>query len=104
MTDWPFTDPRNFEAFTTRRVLEGDEPILAVYHEAEDGTWQFMGNAGWKPEDLVLACLEHLVGRDRAVRDLADLPRGWGAVRRSASAPWERFPLATQDENRASAV
>ena len=96
MNDWPFPDSPNFNAFTTVRVMERQEPILAVYHDEEDGAWQFIGGA-WAPDELIVVCLEDAVARDSSLRSLADLPRGWGARRADANAPWERFALLPDD-------
>ena len=98
MQGWPFADPPNFNAFSTRHVFERGAPILAVYHDADDGAWQFHGPGDWQADDLVVICLEHAVARDPSVAELADLPRGWGATRASAQAPWSRFELAGEDE------
>src|SRR5687767_11519794 len=92
MSDWPFPDARNFNAFTTARVMERREPILALYHDEDDGAWQFIGG-DWEPEELIVVCLADAVARDPSVRALADLPRGWGARRNGEGAQWERFEL-----------
>jgi hypothetical protein len=96
MSDWPFPDTPNFNAFTTARVMERQEAILAVYHDLEDGAWEFFGG-DWAPEELIVVCLEDAVARDPSVRALADLPRGWGARRANEDAPWERFELPPDD-------
>ena len=103
MDEWRFPDAPNFRTFTTRAVMEGREPILAVYHDEEDGAWQFIGGE-WAPEDLVVVCLEHAVNRDPSVQALADLPRGWGARREGESAPWQRFVVPPEGEEEESAL
>lgn len=96
--DWPFPDAPNFRAFTTRQVMERREPILAVYHDEDDGAWQFIGGA-WAREDLIIVCLDHAVERDPSVRELADLPRGWGARREGEGEPWQRFAIPPEGED-----
>lgn len=96
MCDWPFHDAPNFSAFTTRQVMERLEPILVVCHEEDDGAWQFIGGP-WEDEDLIIICLEHAVERDPSVRELADLPRGWGARRVGEGAPWVWFEIPPED-------
>ena len=98
MSDWPFPDARNFNAFTTARVMDRREPILAVYHDTSDGAWQFIGGY-WGPEELIVVCLEDAVARDASMRALADLPRGWGARRAGEELPWERFELPHEDSS-----
>jgi hypothetical protein len=97
MSEWPFTDPPNFNAFSTRQVIERGDPILLVAHEEDDGAWQFIGGA-WNENDLVVICLEHAVALDPSVRELADLPRGWTAVRKGPGQPWNRHLSPLQDE------
>ena len=38
--DWPFEDPPNTAAITTRLVLDDGAPILLVTHGMEDGGWR----------------------------------------------------------------
>ena len=91
VTAWPFEDPPNFTAFSTRQVLEGKQPIVVVYHDLEDGAWQFHGPGESVEADLVVICLEHAFVCDPSVGELADLPLGWGAWRSSPGSAWERF-------------
>lgn len=44
---WPFDDPPNRRCYTTVHVLENNDPILLVTHDADDGAWQFL--CGWQP-------------------------------------------------------
>jgi hypothetical protein len=37
MFDWMFPDPAHTGVYTTKRIMNGDEPILYVFHDAEDG-------------------------------------------------------------------
>jgi hypothetical protein len=92
MSPWPFSDPPNLASYSTRGVMERGEPILLVAHEADDGSWQFIGHET-DPEELVVVCLEHAVAMDPSISALADLPRGWAAERDAASAPWRRYKL-----------
>ena len=97
MNDWPFPDAPNFNAFTTVRVMERQDPILAVYHERDDGAWQFVGGP-WTDDELIVVCLADAVARDPSLYQLADLPRGWGAQRAGVGAPWERVLLNPEAE------
>lgn len=89
--DWPFDDPPNCLAYTTKQVMAGDT-ILKVYHEADDGAWQFIGGP-WEIDDFILICLSHAVECDPAIRELADLPLGWMARRAAVGAAWVRYPI-----------
>ena len=38
-----FVDDLNTAVFTTKFILESQSPIMYVYHDEEDGAWQFSG-------------------------------------------------------------
>ena len=48
---WPFSDPPNVYVITTADVLERGEWIRSVFHDEEDGGWQFHSRHG-APDDL----------------------------------------------------
>jgi hypothetical protein len=84
--DWPFEAPRNVACFTTHAVLGGSQ-ILEVYHDYEDGAWQFHGAEGGEP---AIITLENICRRDPSVGELHDLPEGWRAIRAKPGDPWSR--------------
>lgn len=90
MDHWPFEQPPNTAASTTREILEGKAPVLRVTHDADDGGWQFLPNTAVSPEDARVVGLEHMCGRDPTLFDVADLPEGWVAWRDRPGATWHR--------------
>jgi hypothetical protein len=88
--DWKFTDLPHTGVFTTKRVMSGDDPVTRVFHDVEDGAWQFHGPDESKTEDLAYVCFHHIVDKDPSIEGLADLPVGWCAWRKDATAPWVR--------------
>ena len=90
MFDWTFPDSAHTGVYTTKRIMNGDEPILYVFHDAEDGAWQFHGASESMPEDASLICFHHIIDKDSTIKELADLPRGWCAKRERASDAWVR--------------
>jgi hypothetical protein len=86
---WPFEDPPNTAAITTRQVLEG-APVLLVTHDADDGGWQFLCGTTDDPADGRVVGLGRMLARDPTLGELADLPEGWRARRASAGQQWER--------------
>ena len=90
MNPWPFEDSENVAVFTTRQVVNGREPILAVFHDAEDGAWQFISAAGANEADLMIVSLRQVFDIDPSIAELADLPPGWEASRRAPGQPWQR--------------
>ncbi|GAB4586913.1 hypothetical protein [Nocardia sp. IFM 10818] len=91
---WVFAEPRNTEVFTTRSIVLGEDWIAYVFHDADDGGWQFLGSDPTAPtaDDVVTIHLAEMADRDRSVRSLADLPLGWCAWRNAPSASWRRAP------------
>ena len=99
--DWPFTDATNTAAFDSRYVLEG-EPICRVYHDWDDGAWQFHPDRIPEQSDIKIVCLEHVFELDPTVGKLHDLPCGWTAERTNQQSPWVRlkdhpFPVFKDD-------
>jgi hypothetical protein len=90
MNDWPFADPKNVAVFTTRSVVVDRKPILTVYHNEDDGAWQFHHDKEPKTQDAMIILLSEIVEIDDSVKQLADLPFGWLAWRSAKDKPWQR--------------
>jgi hypothetical protein len=97
MTDtnrqWPFLDPPNTAVITNVRILDQEDWVHYVTHDAEDGAWQFhpyLGPASMK--EAAVASLAHMLRIEPRIEELADLPLGWRAWRDSKSAHWTRAP------------
>ncbi len=90
MSEWPFDDPPNTAAITTRSVLDDGAPILLVTHDLEDGGWQFLDGAAASSSEARVVGLGRMCARDASLLELADLPEGWRAWRPNAGAPWQR--------------
>lgn len=88
--NWPFDDPINTAAFTTRPVLEQGVPVLLVSHD-EDGDWQFLCGTTTELDDCKIVCLGCAFERDPTLAEVADLPLGWMAERDALGDEWVRF-------------
>ena len=95
-SEWPFDEPTNVAAYTTRHVLEGRLPILLVTHDEDDGAWQVLCGTTNDDDDGRIACLGCLYTLDRSIGELADLPLGWRAWRDSPASPWKRSTRAIE--------
>ncbi len=91
-TDWPFEDPPNVAVLTTQLILDGSDWIQSVYHDFEDGMWQFHPADGELSSARVVS-LALIIKMDPSIYVLADLPIGWRAWRHSRSASWVRRPV-----------
>ncbi len=88
--DWKFSDQPHTGVYATKKIMSGDETILYVYHDLEDGAWQFHGPSESTAESAALVCFHHIVDKDPSVEELVDLPLGWCAVREKVTDPWRR--------------
>ena len=77
--DWKFPDPPHTIAFLSEAVHCGAEAVTFVFHDADDGSWQFLGDSMASSGEPVLSCLHHPIDDDPNLKELADLPRGWCA-------------------------
>ncbi len=87
--EWPFSDPEHGAVICCSHVLEGMD-ILLVTHDAEDGCWQMLCGGEHLESDGRVDSLGDMVLRDGSLRELADLPLGWSAIRTERNAPWTR--------------
>lgn len=94
---WPFPDPPDTLAFSTKRIVFDRHPVLHVVHNS-DGAWQFLDGQDVAQEDVALVHMAHVVGAHEGVVDVADLPRGWEASRESALAPWTRHLMPEKED------
>ena len=72
------------------KVMDREEPILLVSHDADDHGWQFIGSSDGTSENGRIILLSEAVELDPSVLQLADLPVGWHAWRGSVKEPWIR--------------
>ena len=88
MKNWPFQDPKNVAVFTNTFIVRDGHAITAVYHDDDDGAWQFHckhpeSNAS---RNAMIVSLQEIVEIDPTILELYDLPYGWRAVRKSSDA------------------
>jgi hypothetical protein len=91
-------DSPNGLVITPRQVMEQGWPILLVAHDDEEPRgWQFLNGRGDTddPKNGIPVHAEHVIERDPSVVELADLPPGWEARRKSEGSPWVREPSAS---------
>ena len=87
---WPFKDPENLAVIALKQIVHDGQPILHVVHDSDDGGWQFLSWRDADTEDAIVVALRTIVRLDESVGELADLPLGWHAWRRSLQLPWQR--------------
>ena len=88
---WLFNDPPNVAVFTTKMIVAGEQPVLLVTHDDDDGAWQFLPLKGELDErNAAVVSLREMIERDGTLAQLVDLPLGWRAWRQTPNDPWRR--------------
>ena len=44
--------------------MSGEGPVIRVFHDIEDGAWQFHGPEESDPKDMAYVCLHHVIDKD----------------------------------------
>lgn len=73
--------------------------ITRVFHDEDDGGWQFLHEGEFSMEDAMLVSLKNVVAHDDSVLSLADLPPGWCATRKSKNGEWLRTRIQEGEED-----
>jgi len=89
-SSWPFDQPPNCVALTTKHVLKEGYHITHVYHDADDHGWQFHYSGEKKVSDAMVVAMKEIVRLDPSIQEVADLPPGWIATRAYRGAAWTR--------------
>ena len=88
--EWPFDQRPNCAVITLKTVISREVPILFVSRDEDDQSWQFLTGEIVRKNDAAVVALHEIVELDPSVPELADLPPGWIAKRRSENAAWEK--------------
>lgn len=82
-------EPSNFGVIVCGCVLKNEKPVLYVYHDEKD--WQFLcGDDHDSTDGASVVGVGHLTKRDPSLNQLADLPNGWEAERKTTKSDWVR--------------
>lgn len=85
-------EPETTPVITSRGVVRDGRPILFADRRIEDGRWILLEADTIDAGDQTTATLDELLRLDPSIGELADLPPGWQAHRRSSDEPWIRYP------------
>jgi hypothetical protein len=85
-----FKEPLNTAVFTTQYVIEENKGITYVTHDADDGAWQFFSDDKFEDFEKVakVVGLGEIIERDKSILELADMPVGYYAYRKSVKDKW----------------
>lgn len=89
MNNWPFDQEESCVAVTNRNIIHDGAPILHVFHDDDDHTWQFIGLEDASENEIALVCMAEIVKLDPSVKEVAHIPPGWHAWRQFVGGEWE---------------
>ncbi|MCF0242843.1 MAG: hypothetical protein HUK25_09400 [Treponema sp.] len=76
-----FLEDKNTMVITTRNIINKSDIITTVYHDVDDGMWQFLGKTPIDESNAVIVSLEEICILDETVNDLYQMPCGFMAYR-----------------------
>ncbi len=88
-TDFLFSDEKNTDTISCTHVIKDKKPILYASHDADDGMWQFLCGGEHRTEDAMIVSLYEVYQIDDTISNVADLPLGHVAERKSIHSKWE---------------
>lgn len=86
-----FSEPLTTPAFSTKYVIEDKKDITLVRHESEDGAWMFFSDDKYENFEEVakVVGLGEVIKIDSTVLQIADMPKGYYAIRDSKLDNWK---------------
>ena len=87
---WPFDQPENAAALTTRQVMKEGAPILSVTHYSDDESWAFTCGTTNSEGDAMVVSMRSVFALDPTLALVSDLPPGWRARRIAVGSAWVR--------------
>lgn len=89
MDEWPFDQPKNCVAFSTKPVVFEGAPILYAYCDEDDHSWQFIGAEAGTDDNMATVKMEKIVTLDPTVQEIAHMEPGYYAWRAKVGSPWK---------------
>ena len=87
--NFQFSEPENTAVITCCHIIDNGADILYVSHDAEDGMWQFLCGGTHTQEQARVVSLNEIFALDNTVSELADMPCGYIAQRKSKHSKWK---------------
>ena len=85
---YPFAETADTACIICKHIINGEQPILFVSHDEDDGMWQFLCGGSHETEDAKVAALGEVFEFDSSIGELAEMPCGYYATRDKADCDW----------------
>lgn len=89
--EWPFEDSPQTAVFTTKSITNREKDVMIVFHDEEDGAWQFFDGGKVCKDNVMIISLKEMVDLDSSIKHLAGMKTGYFAVRESIESDWEIY-------------
>lgn len=89
--EWFFKDLPQTAVYTTKSIVNKQKDVLIVFHDEEDGAWQFLDGGKLSKDEAMIISLEEMTTIDPTIRYLADMEIGYFAVREDIDSDWEIY-------------
>ncbi|MGB4093323.1 MAG: hypothetical protein WBK46_15500 [Ruminococcus flavefaciens] len=88
-----FLEDENTAVITTKAVIMNERPIVLVFHDKDDGMWEFLDGEDVNEENAAVVSLSEILELDKSLNELAELPIGFGAFRDDKDQDWNWFEI-----------
>ena len=89
MSEYKFKEAKNTACISCKHIVDDNDPILYVSHDADDGGWQFLcGRDSHLEEDAKVIGLEEITVIDPQINYIADMPLGVLGERENPKEKW----------------
>jgi len=85
---YKFDDNPNVAVIVCCHVLSGEESVMYVSHDMDDGMWQFLCNKSHTTDDAKIASLQEVLDLDNSINALGHMKCGYFATRNSGNDHW----------------
>ena len=88
-----FLEDENTAVITTKTIIKRQKPIVLVFHDKDDGMWEFLDGEDVNEENAAIVSLSEILEIDNSLNELAELPIGFGAFRDGEDKDWNWFEI-----------
>lgn len=87
---FPFQDAPNTAVIVCSHIIDRHAPILYVYHDEDDGMWQFLCGKEHSEDEAKIVSLKYVYELDPTIGSLKYMPCGFYAERDSQTDKWNK--------------
>ena len=78
---------------TTKEIINKTKKVALVFHDEEDGIWEFLDGEDVSEDKAAIISISEMGEIDPSIKELLELPRGFGAIRNDENETWKWFKI-----------